>query len=94
MTKEEIFYTGKRNIEGFATLVSYFLPKLISSSLHPSLINVDNDEKSSQLFFQSSLRFKDQFTLLLGKSVKEVKTITVKIDFSKLRDEERGYKLQ
>ena len=45
LTKEEIFYTGKRNIEGFATLVSFFLPKLISSSLNPSLINVDNDEQ-------------------------------------------------
>ena len=46
LTKEEIFYTGKRNIEGFATLVNFFLPKLISSSLNSSLINVDNDEPS------------------------------------------------
>ena len=51
LTKEEIFYTGKRNIEGYATLVNFFLPKLISSGLNSSIINVDNSESSSQLFF-------------------------------------------
>ena len=44
LSKEEIFYTGKRNIEGYATLVSFFLPKLIAGSLNPSLINVDNHD--------------------------------------------------
>ena len=47
ITKEEVFFTSKENIEGFVTLLSHFLPQMISCEVdHPSLVNVDNEEDS------------------------------------------------
>jgi hypothetical protein len=45
ISKEEIFFTGRRNIEASASLISIFLPQLISHSLNPAIINVDDDVK-------------------------------------------------
>lgn len=43
ITREEIFFTGKENIEGFVSLLSYFLPSMVSKEVdHPALINIDN----------------------------------------------------
>lgn len=92
ISREEVYFTGKENIEGYACLVNMFLKSLLSSSTNPCLINVDNDfpfeEKSlrsGQLFFQSTLKFQDTFTTLLQKQLKELKTINVKVNFKKLQ---------
>jgi hypothetical protein len=45
LSKEEVFLTGRRNIEASASIISVLLPRLISSSLHPAIINVDDDKK-------------------------------------------------
>jgi hypothetical protein len=37
--------------------------------------------------FVPTIKFRDSFTTMLGKALKEVKTINVKIDFSKLSQE-------
>ena len=43
ITREEIFFTGKENIEGFLSLLAYFLPQMVSREVdHPALINIDN----------------------------------------------------
>lgn len=43
ITREEIFFTGKENIEGFVSLLSFFLPQMVSKEVdHPALINIDN----------------------------------------------------
>lgn len=44
ITREEVYYLGKENIEGYACLVNVFLNSLLSSSTNPALINVDNEE--------------------------------------------------
>jgi len=45
ITREEIFFTGKENIEGFVSLLGYFLPQMIASEVdHPALINIDNQD--------------------------------------------------
>lgn len=58
LTREEVYYTGKENIEGYACLINFFMKSLACSSDYPALINVDNDEdfnenkmKEGQLFF-------------------------------------------
>ena len=43
ITRQEVYFTGKENIEGFACLVNVFLRDLVNNS-YPALINVDNDE--------------------------------------------------
>lgn len=43
ITREEIFFTGKENIEGFISLLSYFLPQMVTKEVdYPALINIDN----------------------------------------------------
>ena len=92
VTREEIFFTGKENIEGFLCLLSYFLPQMVSKDVdHPALINIDNqdedadDIRAGQLFFQSVINFKDTFTKNLPKFVRnKVKTITLKVDFNNI----------
>ena len=43
ITKEEVFFTSKENIEGFVCLLSHFLPQMVSAQVdYPSLINIDN----------------------------------------------------
>ena len=45
ITREEVFFTGKENIEGFVCLLTYFLPQMISKEVDcPALINVDNHD--------------------------------------------------
>lgn len=48
ISKEEVFFTTKENIEGFATLLAHFLPQMISPEVEsPSLVNVDNHDETS-----------------------------------------------
>jgi len=92
ITREEVFFTGKENIEGFVCLLSYFLPQMIGKEVDsPSLINIDNHDfnedpdvvQPGQLFFQSVVEFKDSFTRKLPKHVRnKVHTLTVKVDFN------------
>jgi len=45
ITREEIFCTGKENVEGFVALLNYFLPQMISKEVDcPALINIDNHD--------------------------------------------------
>lgn len=74
LTREEVYYLGKENIEGYACLVNVFLNSLVTSSPNPALINVDNQDLSSgnkeqnkQIFYSSTLKFQDTFTLLMSK---------------------------
>lgn len=72
ITREEIFFTGKENIEGFVSLLAYFLPSMVSKEVdHPALINIDNydwevadteEAQAGSLFFESVMQFKDTFT--------------------------------
>ena len=93
ITREEVFFTGKENIEGFVCLLSYFLPQMVSKDVdHPALINIDNhdfddteDIRAGQLFFQSVITFKDTFTKNLPMHVHhKVKSITIKVDFNNI----------
>lgn len=96
ITREEIFFTGKENIEGFVSLLSYFLPEMVGKEVdYPALINIDNQdwdedsaadsERAGNLFFESVMAFKDTFAANLPKHVKNrVHSITVKTDFSNL----------
>jgi len=84
-TRAEVHFTGKENIEGYASLVNMFLRSMLMTSKNPSLINVDNVDSASneenQVFYQATLEFKDKFTSLLSKKVKNLQTITVKTCF-------------
>mmetsp|Transcript_34712 Transcript_34712/g.53271 ORF Transcript_34712/g.53271 Transcript_34712/m.53271 type:complete len:118 (+) Transcript_34712:580-933(+) len=73
-TRAEIHFTGSENIEGFASLVNHFLRAMVMSSSDPCLINVDNIDEGrkvqgqideGQVFYKSTLEFKDKFTALL-----------------------------
>ena len=69
------------------------------NSLNPCLVNVDNTDQDdiikglnkhqtavgdNLMFYRASLRFKDALTQMLGQSLKEIKTINVKVKFSKI----------
>ena len=95
ITREEIFFTGKENVEGFVSLLSYFLPEMVSKEVdHPALINIDNvdfneneqkEVRAGSLFYQAVMQFKDTFTKNLPRHVRNrVHSITVKTDFSNL----------
>jgi hypothetical protein len=43
-SKAEVHYTGKENIEVFASLFNIFLRSMLLNSENPCLINVDNVE--------------------------------------------------
>ena len=45
-TRAEVHYTGKENIEGYASLVNMFLRSMLITSKAPCLINVDNMDGS------------------------------------------------
>ena len=47
-TRAEVQYTGRENIEGFASLVNIFLCSMLTKSKTPCLINVDNVEGNRQ----------------------------------------------
>lgn len=42
ITREEIYFTGKENIEGYACLVNIFMNSLQTKADYPAIINVDN----------------------------------------------------
>ena len=92
ITHSEVHYTGKENIEGFASLVSMFMRSMLITSKKPCLINVDNTEDNIEklkmedglLFYYSTLQFKDSFTTLLSQKVKNLETINVKTSFSNI----------
>ena len=73
-TRAEIHYTGKENIEGYASLVNMFLKSMLMTSKSPCLINVDNIDKKfkdlkmedGQIFYYATLEFKDKFTNMLS----------------------------
>ena len=85
-TKAEVHYNGKENIEGYAALVNMFLRTMLMTSSNPCLINVNNVDKKrrrngpcedGQVFYHSTVQFKNSFTTLLGKQVKQLQTINV-----------------
>lgn len=45
ITREEIYFTGKENIEGLACLLNVFLGAMMASSSHPAVLNIDNHEE-------------------------------------------------
>lgn len=48
ITREEVLFSGKENIEGFVSVLSYFLPQMITKDVdHPALINIDNHDFES-----------------------------------------------
>ncbi len=47
ISRQEVYFTGKENIEGYSALVTVFLSQMIKSSYHPALINIDNEESSN-----------------------------------------------
>merc|ERR1712227_332298 len=91
-TRSEVHYTGKENIEGFASLVNMFMRSMYISTTKPCIINVDNIEDSidnikldeGQLFYYSTLEFKDKFPTLLNKKIKTLATINVKTSFKNM----------
>ena len=44
LSRDEVYVTGKENIEGLASLISYYLKRILASTSNPALINIDNDE--------------------------------------------------
>ena len=95
-TREEVYFTAKENIEGFASLVNVFIRQLSVSFDNVGLINIDNYDstkaklRSGELFFQSTVQFKDTYTTLLGMQQRlnrnsNLKTINVKVSFKKLK---------
>ncbi len=63
-SKEEIYFTSRENIEGFACIINSFIRQLSYPDDHTAVINVDNwDEelerqrgvKHGQLYFESSI---------------------------------------
>ena len=93
ITREEIFFTGKENVEGFVSLLSYFLPQMMDSVVkNPALINIDNQDwkdedpeeaKAGLLFYRSVMNFKDTFTENLPSTTRnKVHSITVKTNFN------------
>lgn len=77
LSKEEIYFTGKENMEGYACLVNIFIRQLSVPFDHVGIINVDNWDpsvdrknggvKHGNLFFQSTVSFQDTFTTMLGR---------------------------
>jgi len=92
-TSAEVHFTGKENIEGFVSLVNLFLRTMLSTSTKPCLINVNNIDgtfkdlrmEDGQVFYHSSMDFKQSFTALLGKKVKNLQTITVQTSYSSIQ---------
>ena len=83
---------GKENIEGYACLLNVFLSSLVSSN-NPGLINVDNEDlvsanndSNKQIFYSSTLKFQDSFTLLMSKQLPQLKSINVKVNFDSLKN--------
>lgn len=45
LSREEIYFTGKENIEGFACLVNVFIRQLSCSFDNVAVVNVDNHDE-------------------------------------------------
>lgn len=66
-----------------------FMRSMYVSSSNPCIINVDNIEDSfekltleeGQLFYYSTIQFKDSFTNMISQKIKNIKTINVKTSF-------------
>ena len=88
-TRAEIHYNSKENMEGFVSLVNMFLRTMHMTSKHPCLINVDNiDSSNDQIFYHSTLSFKDTFTALMANKIQNLKTITVRTSFGQILEKE------
>lgn len=93
LTKAEVSFAGKENIEGYASLVNMFLRSMTMNAHAPCIINIDNIDpnlhllplKDAQIFYQATINFKDSFTLMLRK-VQNMKTINVKTDYRSMQD--------
>jgi len=48
VTREEVFFTGRENIDGFVCLVNVFTKQLACNTDHVALINVDNYDINMQ----------------------------------------------
>jgi hypothetical protein len=48
ISREEVYYTGKENIEGLACLLNIFLMPMVQRSSNPAIINIDNDENFNE----------------------------------------------
>jgi len=79
--------------------VNVFIRQLSVTNDNVALINVDNHDprkhsvKRGELFFQSTIQFKDTFTTLLGVSQRfnrnsQLKTINVKVSIKKLKHDD------
>lgn len=99
VSREEVYFTAKENIEGFAALVNVFIRQLSVTNDNVALINIDNHDprknsvKRGELFFQSTIQFKDTFTTLLGVSQRltrnsQLRTINVKVSIKKLKHDD------
>jgi len=76
-------------MEGYASLINMFLMTMIMHTKTPCLINCDNDGderklemQDGQIFYQAAIQFKDTFTSLMGKKIKNLKAINVKTNYS------------
>jgi hypothetical protein len=79
--------------------VNVFIRQLSVNFDNVALVNVDNHEeeteagsgiKKGQLYYQSTVQFKDTFTTLIGKQLRQergskISTINVKVNFRKLK---------
>jgi hypothetical protein len=85
-----VHFTGKENIDGYVSLVNMFLRTMLTTSKQPCLINVNNIDgtfkdlkmEDGQIFYHSSMQFKQTFTSMLGKKVKNLQAINVKTSYS------------
>ena len=93
VTRAEIHFTGKENMEGFVALVNMFMRTMLLTTYNPCIINVDNEDysmknaemKEGLLFYRATLEFKKSFTRLMGSKSSNLQTISVSTDFTKLR---------
>lgn len=83
-------------MEGYVSLVNMFLRTMVNSTQNPCLVNVSNtdgtfNEHSSdngQIFYHSTIKFKETFTTLLGKQLKNFQTINVFTSFTDIKSSE------
>ena len=72
-----------------------FMRSMHVSTASPCIVNVDNMEENidslkvddGQLFYYSTLEFKDSFTKLLSRKIKSLATINVKTSFKSIASE-------
>ena len=62
ITSNEVYFSGRENIEGYASLVSAFLHQMRREAKNAAVINIDNEEafndnkiKRGQLLFLASI---------------------------------------